>query len=511
MCRPQTSRLSRTTARGTSSTPPRSALGVVSQHVYHARVRTLTALALLFAGCIDDVDRAQSSVVYGEDGRTEVYAHASEIHRAIAESAIAMQVHQSWVDTSNPNDVRITRTTTLTEDKNLCAGQPFENQPDPGTCSGTLIDDRHLLTAGHCVETAQDCTDRAWVFGYHYVSDGVLATLTSDDVYRCQETFAYVDTLLVDHVVVRFDRPVVGHTPATIRREPAGLAVGTPLVLIGHPNGIPMKIDSGGSVTYSSNDARWLRATVDAFNANSGSGVFDAEGRLVAVLFSGETDYVDSGGCNIVNVVQSPAPGAGETLVYVDTALDAFCASAGATAALCPPSAFAGDRCADAELLPPISRTVEGTLSGYSALTTGSCGGDGPERSYAFVLTEAMHLRANASGTVLYLRDGCGGTELACNALDAPLEAMLEAGPYVLVVDSSDASAAAFTLELTFSRAPLDGGTTGPDGGGTDAGTGPIASDGCGCRAAPTGPNGRWLALALLLFVLRRRTRFATR
>lgn len=487
----------------------------------------LAVLALAFSlACSPDVAARRDPVVYGTDGRTEVYAHPSDVHRALAESAIAVKMHERWIDGDDPSDVRITYTRTLGDAKDLCAGERFADQIEPGTCSGTLVDDRHIFTAGHCMDEADDCAEYVWVLGFRYASAGELAPLDASDVYRCAEVVAHFDDGFVDHAFVRLDRPVTGHTPAPVHVARSGLPDGTPLALIGHPNGIPMKIDTGGVVTFSSTGARWLHATVDAFAGNSGSGVFDDAGRLVALLRGGETDYVDAGGCNVVNVIDPPPTDDGETLTYLAPALDAFCAT-GVTSPLCgcPPPCTTprppGDTCAEATPIAAVTQTLDGTLTGYAADEVGSCGGAGPERAYAFTLASRAGLVARSSGfdTILHLRAGCEGDELACDDdVDTDtdrgslLETILEPGAYVLFLDAYDARVGAFTLELTFTPIadhdagapvedagpppPTDGGITPPP---ADAGP-PLSRDpGCGCRAPGRSRSSRApLVLGLL-------------
>ncbi|MFK7987150.1 MAG: serine protease [Sandaracinaceae bacterium] len=487
----------------------------------------LIALAVAL-GCAPDVADHQAAVVYETDGRTEVEDHPNPLLQDVARTVIAMKVDSDHIDATNPDDVWITYSRTLGEAQTLCPGERFADQVDPGTCSGTLLDQQHILTAGHCMDTASDCTGKRWVFGFRYGADGELTRLTSDDVYRCARVLAYRDDDGVDHAVVELDRPVVGRVAPSIRLATEPLAIGTPLALIGHPNGIPMKIDSGGVVTFNAADGLTLEATVDAFRGNSGSGVFDHNGRLVALLDGGEDDYIENGDCNVVNVIDPAPADDGESLTYLAPALAAYCSEPGIDSPVCGCDgpcvpALEGDTCDDATTLDAVDQTVSGSLARYTPSSRGSCGGAGPDRAYTFTLTEAARLTAGLSGydSVMHLYAGCGGEELACNddisedARGSRFEVDLAAGTYTLVVDAFGSRiGSGFTLGLVFAPTaappPEDDAGPAPTDAGppqTDAGAPPPPTSG-GCRAVPNaGGASGWALLALVVCARSRRRR----
>ncbi|MEO0322232.1 MAG: serine protease [Myxococcota bacterium] len=517
-------------------------------------MRLLLLVALL--GCTAspadlEVGQGTAAVVYGRDDRVEVHAHPDARLRRVAEEAVAVQVPPSRLDVAAPGGVRFPATESLAEAAELCPGERFEDQPVIGVCTGTLIDRQHLLTAAHCLEVPGACGTLSWVFGLRYARGGELVPVPHWDVYACDAVVVQQNAGPVDYAVVRLDRPVVG-------REPAALSASLPrrgaaVALVGHPQGLPMKIDSGGRVTEVDPAGRAFSATLDAFRGSSGSGVFTHDGTLVGVLESGMTDYRREGDCNVVNVIDPPPVDAGEGVTALGPVLAAFCAARPSSTACdcggvpCGPAPD-HDRCDDARLLVTRSQEIAGTLAGHSNAEEGSCGGAGPDEVYALTTRErGVRLQAELRGVagVLYARQrACRGEELACAAaapgatstsLDLRLAPFSSA---FLFVDARTAMAGDYVLDLqvTLDAAPVpDAGTVEDAGVPSDLGppadlgppsmpaadAGPPAPDatvvtlppptmtpgdgaeaaGCAAGASPAAAG----ALALLLLGLRRR------
>lgn len=289
---------------------------------------------------------AESPVVYGDDNREDVYAHPDSSWRQVAMDSIVTLMSPEVMDMSDSNDVQFS-SETLAGRLGLCSGERFGDQPVAGHCSGTLIDDDLVLTAGHCIETDADCRNTRVVFNYYYASQGRLQTVTSDDVYSCshRRAFALEDNRgrSLDYAIMQLDRPVVGHSPARVNADTRGIVEGLAVTVIGSGSGLPQKIDTGGSVRNSRASARDFFVTnLDTFGGNSGSGVFDTQGgALVGILVSGDTDYVQQGGCTVVNDCSSDGCG-GENVTYVANAVEDFCENY-TSSRLCGTDAVCGD------------------------------------------------------------------------------------------------------------------------------------------------------------------------
>ena len=163
-----------------------------------------------------------------------------------------------------------------------------------------------VITAGHCVNTQQQCDNAAFVFKYYVTGfddtncNPTFPEITTDDVYFCESVSTNYDSRLpgTDIALIRLDRTVTGRTPATYHTSPVPTTIGQKLLTIGFPSGIPAKVDAGGTVTDdgSSFGYDFFKGTNDAFAGNSGSGVFDANGTMIGVLVRTHPNAVKSVG-----------------------------------------------------------------------------------------------------------------------------------------------------------------------------------------------------------------------
>lgn len=305
-------------------------------------------------------------MVYGDDDRTEVFAHPDEDLRNLAARSAVALVPRSSIQADNPDDV-VLRGPTLGDYYGLCDSERYVEQPSAAFCSGTLIGTDLVLTAGHCVEDATACSNLMIAFNYFYEDDGRLATISVNDLFACQSVVVQrlddSDGVTRDWAIVQLDRPATPRfEPAVVRTNNFDAAVGTELVMVGAPSGIPLKIDDGGRVR-DTGAGDYFVATTDSFGGNSGSGVFDRGSlELIGILIQGDTDYVDADDCMVVNVCAEDGCG-GENVLYAYNAVDDFC-DAATDLELCGTDASCGDGFCD-------SREAESCESDCRA---GGCG-----------------------------------------------------------------------------------------------------------------------------------------
>ncbi len=245
---------------------------------------------------------ADTKVIYGDDDRVDVYSSTNSMYVELAESTAAQIPESSVVFQMSDGSYSIEGDTL--ESRGICAVERFSQQMTAARCSGFLVGEDLLVTAGHCMKSARDCSDNKWVFDYKQSGYSKGITVPGTSVYSCAEIISQELNSFTknDYALVRLDRKVFDREPLTFRTR-GKIRSRTRLVVIGHPTGLPTKIADGANVRSNSNKY-YFSANLDTYGGNSGSAVFSsANGTVEGILVRGETDYVyDSNlGCRVSN------------------------------------------------------------------------------------------------------------------------------------------------------------------------------------------------------------------
>ncbi len=252
---------------------------------------------MVLLGSMTFAAHAGPNVVYGKDSRQDVYNTKNPLHVKLAASSAAM-LHVSQLSiTANRALFSVPQADSLARSMNVCSGERFARQPNPASCSGFLVGEDTLVTAGHCVigimpTIKQACDQFVWIFDFEMKSagDDPTRSIKSTNIYSCESV---VDAKLDDfndYAVIKLDRKVVGRQPLKYRTS-GKVANSAKLVVIGHPSGLPTKIAPGGKVLNNTPSTRFV-TNLDTFQGNSGSAVFNAQtGMLEGILVEGKIDY----------------------------------------------------------------------------------------------------------------------------------------------------------------------------------------------------------------------------
>ncbi len=225
--------------------------------------------------------------IYGTDDRADVYRARSSLEAELADSTIALV--ESTNLKKNEDGSYTLKTDTFGSRYGLCKSENFYSQPVGSAASGALVGPELVLTAAHTIEDAEDCLGKKIVFGYHAKADGEFnTTFPGQDVAQCKEIVIRDEEN--DFLIFRINRKITHHKSLALNRNEAP-KVGSELVVIGHPNGLPTKI-SPGQVLLATPIG--IITDNDTYGGNSGSPAFNPKtGLIEGVLSRGGTDFTN--------------------------------------------------------------------------------------------------------------------------------------------------------------------------------------------------------------------------
>lgn len=247
------------------------------------------------------------AAIYGADDRRDIYQVPQ--YQSVAK-AVAVAVGHNMLIKNDDGTRRVDMVDRLGDF--VCKDERFTDQPSLGVCTGFLIGDRYLVTAGHCAlptgivdnQYHPFCEAFDWYFGYNISKNGGIAgdqKIPDDQLYRCKriiraETIEHIDPNDEtsapgnDFALIELDRPVVNAIqPLPIAKS--AVQNGDVVYTIGHPTGLPAKF-SGLSRILKNDNPRYFEANLDTEGGNSGGPVFNAKNEIVGILVSGHpVDY----------------------------------------------------------------------------------------------------------------------------------------------------------------------------------------------------------------------------
>lgn len=246
-----------------------------------------------------------NQLIYGNDDRKDLYEITDPVLRSYA-PAVGMLVGTSYIKEEGGqlevSGGTLNQAKQSEFKKPLCPDVKFRNQIEPGSCSGFLVAQNILATAGHCVKGGIADTRVVMNFAVTSASQANAPRfkIRPDQIYSIRRIISTKyepgqdrvgnaiespqgRTEFMDYALLELDRSVTGATRFSLELD-SETRSGDEVMLLGHPHGVPLKYAAGARVTVAGGIKSY--ANLDGFRGNSGSLVMNLRTRKVIGIYT---------------------------------------------------------------------------------------------------------------------------------------------------------------------------------------------------------------------------------
>lgn len=239
----------------------------------------------LMAGCggaattsdffLKENDTATAGVIYGENNISE--AKPSQSNSAVS---VALMKKEDFLTLKNHQEGY--RVSDFISQEDVLS---WSEQPISAFCSGVLISEDQILTAGHCFNEGVTCADVVIAFNYELESGKELSGVACKKVQHVKDS---LNEQGLDYALIQLEHKVDIVPAKSAEKE---LKAGSAIYALGYPLGAFKKKTEGQVIELN----KIYRTDLDLFSGNSGSPVFSAETHeLVGIVSGGEDDFEES-------------------------------------------------------------------------------------------------------------------------------------------------------------------------------------------------------------------------
>lgn len=254
----------------------------------------------------NSTQRQQQALIYGEDERVELQTYDGKPAQDLVHRVVAAVVPRNLVTLDDRGVVQVDGPT-LAARTGLCPEEGLGDQLSAAVCSAILVGESYFVTAGHCFRADQT---EPLVLVLGYIEGETFGRFEAATVHEIEGFLAVVDGSLAEDSGADYAIGVLAERGADgidLTGTTSRVAEGTSVVVVGTSEGLPLKVDTGGSV-FDATPRDYFEVTTDTFAGGSGSPVFTVDGSFLGIVVGGGADYQwdDARGCLTRVRVQTP-------------------------------------------------------------------------------------------------------------------------------------------------------------------------------------------------------------
>lgn len=261
---------------------------------------------------------SSQAVIFGEDNRYDV---VGDVASEQLSRSIAMSISPVFLI---PHEGQFSLDFILAGSSDgfgLCPEEKFQEQPAGYVnCTGFLVADDILITAGHCMTFHQEilsqvappfCTGFQWLFDFKKEKTGsiMLDAVVPERIFNCKEILyaEHVSGIIGqddgsilfpdkgeagnDFAIIRLDRKVEGRKPLAISHHK--IVKNDSVTAIGYPTSLPAKVIKNAKV-MEDQFQNYFTTDLDILGGTSGGPVFNESQEVVGIVVRSfpDADYI---------------------------------------------------------------------------------------------------------------------------------------------------------------------------------------------------------------------------